>query len=154
MSHKDLSVRKEYSHQYYKKHKKEANARAAKYRISHKEEIHARWKKWKKGNPEMAKQIRKKWLLSHSENRRFKWRRYMNQKKSNGGSHTKQQWEDLKEQAIHCCAICGMQEPFVNQMYPNLTEDHIVPLSKGGSNDISNIQPLCFDCNRIKSNKI
>ena len=35
----------------------------------------------------------------------------------------------------------------------DLTRDHIVPKSKGGPNDISNIQLLCELCNRIKSDK-
>jgi 5-methylcytosine-specific restriction endonuclease McrA len=34
---------------------------------------------------------------------------------------------------------CGEAKP--------LTVDHVVPVSKGGSNDISNIQPLCLECN-------
>lgn len=47
------------------------------------------------------------------------------------------------------CQSCGKQ-----QVETSLTIDHIIPLSRGGSNDISNLQTLCFSCNRKKSNKI
>lgn len=33
-----------------------------------------------------------------------------------------------------------------------LEVDHIVPVSEGGGNDKNNLQTLCFDCNRGKSN--
>lgn len=44
------------------------------------------------------------------------------------------------------CVVCGSQL--------NLEFDHIIPVSKGGSNTARNIQLLCEKCNRGKSNNI
>ena len=44
------------------------------------------------------------------------------------------------------CAKCGSRE--------KLEFDHIIPFSKGGSNGYRNIQLLCENCNRTKSNQI
>lgn len=42
------------------------------------------------------------------------------------------------------CQCCGSSR--------DLEYDHIVPYSCGGSSEVSNIQLLCFTCNRSKSN--
>lgn len=65
------------------------------------------------------------------------------------GLHTIGDWELLKKQYGYICPSCKKPEPEIK-----LTEDHIVPLSKGGSNYIENIQPLCIKCNTHKFTKI
>jgi len=65
------------------------------------------------------------------------------------GSHTNGEWELLKKQYGYTCPSCGIGEPETK-----LTEDHIIPLSKGGSDYIENIQPLCKMCNCKKYNKV
>ena len=70
------------------------------------------------------------------------------------GTHTFREWELLKKQYNYTCPCCGLSEPFIGQKSENLTEDHIIPLSKCGSDLIENIQPLCLDCNIKKHTKI
>lgn len=67
----------------------------------------------------------------------------------NGGYHTDGEWETLKAQYNWTCPHCGAHEPEIK-----LTKDHIIPLSRGGSNNIENIQPLCRICNTKKGIKI
>lgn len=75
----------------------------------------------------------------------LKTRRYAREKGAEG-KHTKTEWDNLKKRYNYCCAICGEKKP--------LTVDHIIPLSKGGSDYIENIQPLCRNCNSKKNNKL
>ena len=64
------------------------------------------------------------------------------------GSFTEAEWKELKERYNYKCLSCGEGEPEIL-----LTPDHIIPLALGGSSFISNIQPLCFSCNRKKHTK-
>lgn len=45
-----------------------------------------------------------------------------------------------------CCALCGSNE--------QLEIDHIIPISRGGLDDSTNMQWLCSSCNKAKSNKL
>lgn len=60
--------------------------------------------------------------------------------------------EAIKKRDNYTCCICG------NSVFkePNLLleVDHIIPISKGGKTEASNLQTLCWRCNRKKSNKM
>jgi 5-methylcytosine-specific restriction endonuclease McrA len=61
------------------------------------------------------------------------------------GEHfTGAQWLALVEACGGACLACGKAEP------GDLTVDHVIPLGRGGSNTIENVQPLCSECNGIK----
>lgn len=46
----------------------------------------------------------------------------------------------------YTCQICG-------RVSAQLEVDHIVPLSMGGNNSISNLQSLCKTCHKLKSDR-
>lgn len=95
-----------------------------------------------------------KWAIKNRERKRFNNARYMARRKNAEGSHTYEEWLKLKKKYNYKCVSCGSKEPFVGQKTEFLTEDHIQPLTKGGSDYIDNIQPMCFSCNCKKYNLI
>lgn len=62
------------------------------------------------------------------------------------GYFSQSEWLALCASFDHRCACCRQSR--------KLTADHIVPITKGGTNDIFNIQPLCRSCNSRKGTKI
>ena len=57
-----------------------------------------------------------------------------------------EKWLAIKKAYNFRCAQCGKQEPDVK-----LSPDHRQPRARGGTNDDENLQPLCEQCNIIKS---
>jgi len=83
--------------------------------------------KWKKRNPEKVRQ--------DTRDRRL-FRRV---------GRDKEALEYAKVLRNDPCSYCGKPGPS--------TVDHIIPVSKGGTNDISNLTAACADCNSLKHNK-
>lgn len=67
------------------------------------------------------------------------------------GSHTKKQWLEKLAQ-FDKCPMCSRVWDSIpirpDKRYKFVwTKDHIIPLHKDGTDEIENIQPLCYQCN-------
>ena len=58
------------------------------------------------------------------------------------------EWLLVKRLAGHRCVSCGKPEAVAK-----LTLDHVLPVSKGGSDRVENVQPLCEECNLRKADR-
>ncbi len=55
-------------------------------------------------------------------------------------------WQQILESYRHRCPVCSRSELEVR-----FQQDHKVPRTRGGGNDLANWQPLCDECNNFKS---
>jgi hypothetical protein len=60
-------------------------------------------------------------------------------------------WKPIRarilERDAHTCRYCGATDV-------PLDVDHVIPLTRGGSNRDDNLVAACYSCNRSKSNKL
>jgi 5-methylcytosine-specific restriction endonuclease McrA len=96
------------------------------------EEIIVRSKKWAEDNPEKVRRAKTNNL-----------RKRRAAKHASRGNFTVQEFKELCESYGSICLACGDTEAV-------LEAEHVVPLTRGGSDSISNIQPLCGSCNGKK----
>jgi len=127
-------ARKAQRRRHWALHAAEIKLKRAPYFAAQRQKARERARIWKRNNPERVRTI--------NANRRAR-------KACAIGFHTVEQWETLKTQHHHTCLGCGRREPEIK-----LTRDHIIPLTRGGSNLIENIQPLCKSCNSSKNNRL
>ncbi len=140
-----------------------AQAKVTEWRKANPERAQAKVTEWHKANPEKRREHRAAWRKAHAEEikaSKAEWhkrdpnrgRMYQQtrraKKAANGGSFTTSEWQSLKQHYEFRCLCCSQKEPYIE-----LTIDHVVPVTQGGSNDISNIQPLCLICNLSKGTK-
>jgi 5-methylcytosine-specific restriction endonuclease McrA len=69
-------------------------------------------------------------------------------KVQDAGTYTNEQWQERLAEYNYCCAYC--YKPFTIEQ---LTVDHMIPLSRGGTNTIDNLVPACKSCNSRKKDK-
>jgi 5-methylcytosine-specific restriction endonuclease McrA len=148
-----------YQKEYRQAHLEEHHAYLKAYVKDHKEErriylqenaesIQKSTRAYRAVNAEHLSQRRRNYRLTHVEKERAISRNRHARKKANGGIHTE---EDIQKQYANQKGRCYYCHAKVGDIYE---VDHVIPLSRGGSNDISNLVIACILCNRRKYNKL
>ena len=147
---------------YRDKHREKLNARSRAAYHANRNKERERRRLWRINNPEKASAQDRATRLRNLEKARAKDRNYQQThleenalkesarraKKRNASVNdlTIEQWREIKDHYGHRCVYCGRK-------MQRLTQDHIVPLSKGGTHTFSNIVPACLSCNSRKGNR-
>lgn len=74
-------------------------------------------------------------------------REYTERVKNAPGGHTDDEWQARLKSYRHRCAYCGRGDR-------PLIREHVLPVSAGGTNDISNLVPACQPCNVRKLDRL
>jgi len=120
---------------------------ARKRHWSKRDELIVKMREWREKNPEKQKKCTQAWRAKNPLRRREDEALRRAKKQKAGGRYTIKQIKDLAEKQKHKCMFC------LASIKKSFHIDHVFPLSKSGSNDISNIQLLCQNCNQRKYNK-
>lgn len=127
---------REYQKLYYQKHKEAILKRQKKNRNTNRPVIH---------NKKYQSDYRKRWRKDNPEKHSLQQRLRQSRQRAAGGFVTLQEWFLLCFAVGFLCLCCKKVVGFLK-----LTPDHVVPVSKGGSGWLWNIQPLCLTCNQCK----
>lgn len=118
------------------------------WRRNNPEKCRKAWRDYRERNLDYHRERVKEYQRKHPEKvREWARRRYV-RKKGAEGSHTDEQFWELCLRYGWKCAYCGRK-----LTKETVTRDHIIPLSRGGSDNIENIAPSCLACNAGKKDR-
>lgn len=135
------------AHKSYLKHKDKVNQKVKDRRARDPEYDLRRTRARRAIDPDYRKQYNRDWRAANPDKVRGWWKARRALKHKAGGTYTEQDLFVIFV-AQHGLCVCGAS------LLDSTTEDHIVPLKRGGTNWPSNIQLLCQPCNDSKGKKL
>ena len=135
------------SRRYFKNNKEKVNARCRRWYEEHKKERAEYGKIYRMENKELVAKRYRNWYNANLDKVKLNSDRCRARKYGAYGDHTSEELKQLKENNKNCY-WCGI---YVGDKYH---VDHVIPLSRGGTNYISNLVISCPKCNLSKYNKL
>ena len=103
--------------------------------------------RWYRENPEKVKAWRKRWYAEHKDECLARNRNRSARERAAEGSHTAGEVWQMAEDQDWLCAYCEMP------LFGEFHVDHMLPLSRGGSDSWENLAITCPTCNLRKNDK-
>jgi 5-methylcytosine-specific restriction endonuclease McrA len=138
------------SKRYRDTHLKQQRAKEATYNLTHHKERRVYGKKYRVEHREKRRVYDKGYpqTLRGKDVKRQKDRKYKHQHRAAGILDVRSFYARCAELEWYC-QLCGKK-----LTKENVTIDHIIPISRGGTNDKDNLQPLCSSCNSYKNTRL
>jgi 5-methylcytosine-specific restriction endonuclease McrA len=119
-----------------------AREQTAIWQSEHPERMREHNAEYRHNNPDKIAKKNKRYRKLHPEVFKAKDAKRRTAVTKAGGAYTSAQWIALCNKYGNRCLCCHKKL--------KLTADHVIPVSKGGTSNIDNIQPLCGPCNSKK----
>jgi 5-methylcytosine-specific restriction endonuclease McrA len=119
------------------------------WRIANPERSRQLVSEWRAANPEYVKEMKRSWVKRNPEKARALWANRDARARGAEGKHTASDILWLYQQQAGRCEAC--RKKLIKKGKKKYHIDHMVPLSLGGNNYVSNLQLLCRSCNVRKN---
>jgi 5-methylcytosine-specific restriction endonuclease McrA len=159
----------EYKRRWAAKNRDKVRAAAARYRERHpdrckkwkaawnsknKQKVNAYNRAWQKRNPDKFRAANRLWRyrypeLAREHERLRRMRKRARRMHAEGDASLRQLKALIFASIGKNCGYCG-----TILKRDSISLDHVVPLAKGGKNDMANINPVCRPCNLLKNTQL
>lgn len=116
--------------------------------LTHKNQAREKSKNWRKEHREQDRQRARSYHQNHKAEYKVRTQNYRARKYAAEGTHDNDDIIAQLNRQKRRCYYCG------KHLKDKYHADHVIPLSRGGSDDLSNLVITCPQCNHSKNDRL